>query len=201
MKPVFSLTVLVQPRVKRAAKVLKETLLSVFCTAAISSTAVANSLDAQLMNIQQIEQQGQQNIKQQNVEKARIAKIQAEKEHKIRAEKQARLEQQRLLVAQQKAQQLQAIEHEKLADKYRDQTYQDQLRKLEVQRQQIALEKELTRAKRENDFIDAELKQQNAKTDVIQSNADVNRKLANGEKMLLQDTGKAKVNQSKGWFG
>ncbi len=45
-----------------------------------------------------------------------------------------------------------------LRTKKRDQSYEDELRSLEIQKQKLALAKEEARVKRENEFIDQELK-------------------------------------------
>ena len=44
--------------------------------------------------------------------------------------------------------------------------------------------------------LEADLSEQAARTDVVQSNADASRDLALGNKALLEDTGKAEVNRS-----
>lgn len=66
------------------------------------------------------------------------------------------------------------------------------MRQLEIQSRKLELERQAARAKRENDFIDQDLKSQAAKTDVIQSEADVNRNLSIGGKELMQSEGKSR---------
>ena len=138
---------------------MRKSIIAICCTSFLSVAALASDLDSQLMNIQQIEQQGKQQIELQQIEQAIIIKAKAEHDQKVRAARQAQLHKQKLLAAQKKAKAEEAVKSEQLADKYRDQAYQDQLRQLEIKRQLIALDKEGTRANRENDFIDAELKQ------------------------------------------
>lgn len=90
---------------------------------------------------------------------------------------------------------------EKKADKKRDQDFVDQLRQLEIQRQKLAIERESARMKRENEFIDQELNQSKATTDVIQPHADANH-LSEGDKSL-ESAAKAEDEkaESKSWFG
>ncbi|MBS2146038.1 DUF5384 family protein, partial [Salmonella enterica subsp. enterica serovar 1,4,[5],12:i:-] len=70
------------------------------------------------------------------------------------------------------------VEAELKADKNRDQKYEDELRTLEIEKQKLALAREEARVKRENEFIDQELKNKAAQTDVIQSHADSNRNIS-----------------------
>ncbi|EOK8724710.1 DUF5384 family protein [Escherichia coli] len=86
------------------------------------------------------------------------------------------------------------------ADKKRDQSYEDELRSLEIQKQKLALAKEEARVKRENEFIDQELKHKAAQTDVVQSEADANRNMTEGGRDLMKSVGKAEENKSDSWF-
>ncbi|MFT4417341.1 DUF5384 family protein, partial [Fredinandcohnia humi] len=56
------------------------------------------------------------------------------------------------------------LDAEATADKKRDQSNEDELRSLEIQKQKLALAKEEARVKRENEFIDQELKHKAAQT-------------------------------------
>jgi sulfur carrier protein ThiS len=91
-------------------------------------------------------------------------------------------------------------EAEAAADKKRDQTYQDQLRALDVQQRSLAVEAEKARVSRSNEYIDQELKAKAAETDVVKSQADSNRNLSEGAKTLLEKTGDAEVKSQSGWF-
>jgi len=106
-------------------------------------------------------------------------------------------EQQQERTAMAKAQQRHA---EALADKKRDQSYEDQLRATVVQKRQLEIEMEKARLARANDYIDQELKAKAAETDVVKSQADANRDLSSGTKTLLEDTGKAEVKSQSGMF-
>ncbi|MDU7958844.1 MAG: DUF5384 family protein, partial [Escherichia coli] len=56
------------------------------------------------------------------------------------------------------------------------------------------------RVKRENEFIDQELKHKVAQTDVVQSEADANRNMTEGGRDLMKSVGKAEENKSDSWF-
>ncbi len=87
-----------------------------------------------------------------------------------------------------------------LRTKKRDQSYEDELRSLEIQKQKLALAKEEARVKRENEFIDQELKHKAAQTDVVQSEADANRNMTEGGRDLMKSVGKAEENKSDSRF-
>lgn len=84
------------------------------------------------------------------------------------------------------------LDAEASADKKRDQSYEDELRSLEIQKQKLALAKEEARVKRENEFIDQELKHKAAQTDVVQSEADANRNMTEGGRDLMKSVAKQK---------
>lgn len=86
------------------------------------------------------------------------------------------------------------------ADKKRDQSYEDELRKLELEERKLELERRRARVSRENDFIDHELKRSAAHTDVIQSEADANRTLSDGANSLMKQVGEAEVKKNSGFF-
>lgn len=92
------------------------------------------------------------------------------------------------------------LDAEATADKKRDQSYEDELRSLEIQKQKLTLAKEEARVKRENEFIDQELKHKAAQTDVVQSEADANRNMTEGGRDLMKSVGKAEENKSDSWF-
>lgn len=82
----------------------------------------------------------------------------------------------------------------------KDESYQDQLRDLDLQQKKLQLQAQQTAVNRENDMIDQKLKHDAAETDLVQSKADANRNLSQGEKTLLQDSGTAKVKKASSWF-
>jgi hypothetical protein len=89
---------------------------------------------------------------------------------------------------------------EAVADRKRDQTYEDQLRDVDLQMRQVELQKMKARANRENDYIDQDLRHKAAETDAVQSKADAERNLSEGGKSLMQSTGEARIKESSGWF-
>lgn len=86
------------------------------------------------------------------------------------------------------------------ADKKRDQAYQDQLRELNIEEQDLKLQAEKAHVARENEFIDQELKRQAAQTDVIKSQADATRNVSSGVKDYLDQSGAAEVKKESGIF-
>ncbi|WP_329911584.1 DUF5384 family protein [Serratia quinivorans] len=166
----------------------------------LSVAGHAADLQQQLAAVAQAEQDGkQQEQQQQNARQAELARtFRAEQQRQahaaaVRADAQRR----RDAALQAERKQTQAVI---LADKRRNQSYEDELRALNIQKQQLALEKETARVKRENDFIDQELKAKTAQTDVMQSEADANRDLSSGGKALLQSEGRAREKKASGWF-
>lgn len=79
------------------------------------------------------------------------------------------------------------------AERKRNQAYQDQLRQLQIKKEKLDLQAKKTAVSRENDFINAKLSRQKAETNVIQSQADANRKLSTGAEVLMEKTGEAKL--------
>jgi hypothetical protein len=122
------------------------------------------------------------------------AAAQAQEEQRQAAALALQQQRQAAILAQQ---QQRAAEAE--ADKKRDQAYQDQLRALDVQQKQLAVEAEKARVARSNEYIDQELKAKAAETDVVKSEADSNRDISSGTKTLLEKTGDAEVKSQSGW--
>ncbi|AWX16036.1 hypothetical protein CEP48_07570 [Mergibacter septicus] len=89
---------------------------------------------------------------------------------------------------------------EYIADKRRDQAYEDLLRLLQLEAMKLELERKKARVKREDDFIEQELKREAAKTDVIQSDADARRNISKGTETLLIKEGEARVKKESGFF-
>lgn len=87
-----------------------------------------------------------------------------------------------------------------MADKKRDQSYEDELRKLELEERKLELARKKARVSREDDFIEQELKREAAKTDVIQSDADATRNVSGGAKTLMEKEGEARVKKESGFF-
>lgn len=165
-----------------------------------SGNGFASSLQEQLSAVAQAEQQGK-------AEEQRLSDIQQEKinaaerlERQRRASAVAEANRKAAIASAEKKARREKIEAEVKADKTRDQGYEDELRSLEIQKQKLALAREEARVKRENEFIDQELKNQAAHTDVIQSNADSNRNMSEGGRDLMKSEGKAREKKASSWF-
>ncbi|EFB3259640.1 hypothetical protein FLN92_07000 [Escherichia coli] len=166
--------------------------------ASLSYPAIASSLQDQLSAVAEAEQQGKNEEQRQHDEwvAERNREIQQEKQRRANAQAAAN---KRAAAANKKARQ-DKLDAEASADKKRDQSYEDELRSLEIQKQKLALAKEEARVKRENEFIDQELKHKAAQTDVVQSEADANRNMTEGGRDLMKSVGKAEENKSDSWF-
>lgn len=181
-----------------AGYLMKKTFLLLILS--LSSSSFAGSLQQQLSAVAQAEHQGKvEEQRQSDFNREQIAR--EERHEKQReADAAAMANKKAALIAAEKKAQREKVEAETLVRRKRDEGYEDELRNLEIQKQKLALAREEARVKRENDFIDQELKSQAAQTDVVQSNADSNRNLSEGSKDLLKSEGKARVEKASGWF-
>ncbi|QMM74598.1 DUF5384 family protein [Escherichia coli] len=167
--------------------------------AALSSSTFASSLQDQLSAVAEAEQQGKNEEQRQHDEWVAERNREIQQEKQRRANAQAAANKRAAAAADKKARQ-DKRDAEATADKKRDQSYEDELRNLEIQKQKLALAKEEARVKRENEFIDQELKHKAAQTDVVQSEADANRNMTEGGRDLMKSVGKAEENKSDSWF-
>jgi hypothetical protein len=144
----------------------------------------------------------QQRATQAAIERRRSAAQQAARGEAMASKKrdQDYEDQLRAIQIEQARVQLLADQQKVTTDKKRDQAYEDQLRALEIQQKTLELKRMETRASRESDFIDRDLKNEDAKTDVIQSGADATRALSDGSKTLMQDAGTAAIKKESGFF-
>ncbi|HIH9049513.1 TPA: DUF5384 family protein [Escherichia coli] len=170
--------------------------LSCLCT----FHANASSLQDQLAAIARAENEGK--TEEKRIEDARKEQErQRANSERIRKERAAAAaaakEKQRRLAELERKEKLEA---EMAANKKRDQDYEDQLRQLELENRKLELEAKKARVNRANDFLDQELKERSAQTDVIQSEADVRRNISTGTKELLQSEGKARESKAKSWW-
>ena len=115
-----------------------------------SGSSFANSLREQLSAVAQTEQQGK-------AEEQRLMDIQREKieenkrlEQKRRERARAEANRRAAIASAERKAHRERIEAELKADKNRDQKYEDELRKLEIEKQKLALAREEARVKREN---------------------------------------------------
>lgn len=79
----------------------------------------------------------------------------------------------------------------------RNEAHEDTLRDLEVENLKLDLQAKRMRVSRTDQFIDQELKEQAAKTDVIQSEADSNRNISSGIGEGLKSMGRAEEAKAK----
>ncbi|CAI8771254.1 DUF5384 family protein [Pseudomonas sp. IT-P74] len=159
------------------------------------------TLAGQFDNLYQIEQQTKQAEAATEAERLRQAAA-----DRAREEARSAADRRQRAAAQQAAQQraleqrkTQEVEHKRVQT--REEGFEDELRALELEERRLALQAKRARTARANDYIDAELRDSAARTDVIQSEADSARNVTSGAKSLLEDSGKAEVNRSGRLFG
>lgn len=178
---------------------MKKILLCAILTM-LSSTAFASSLQDQLSAVAEAEQQGKNEEKKEHDEWVAERNREIQQEKQRRANAQAAANKKAAAVAAERKARQDKLDADAATDKKRDQGYEDELRSLEIQKQKLALAKEEARVKRENEFIDQELKRSAAHTDVVQSEADANRNMSEGGRDLMKSVGKAEENKSDSWF-
>ncbi|MCN4695943.1 DUF5384 family protein [Escherichia coli] len=164
--------------------------------ASLSYPAIASSLQDQLSAVAEAEQQGKNEEQRQHDEWVAERNREIQQEKQRRANAQAAANKRAATAAANKKARQDKLDAEATADKKRE----DELRSLEIQKQKLALAKEEARVKRENEFIDQELKHKAAQTDVVQSEADANRNMTEGGRDLMKSVGKAEENKSDSWF-
>lgn len=162
-----------------------------------AATAVAGQFD-QLYQIEQQTKQSQAALEAERLRQAAAAQQRAEA--RDAAARQQRAAAQRA-AAQRAAEQQQAQAAERKRVLTREEAYEDDLRALELEERRLALQAKKAKVARANDYIDAELRDSAARTDVIQANADSARNVTSGAKSFLEDTGKAQVKRAGGLFG
>jgi hypothetical protein len=143
--------------------------------------AVGAAVDAHNAQLALIQAQQQAAYQAQLAEAARRQRIADHLALKEQAADQARLD--RLAAA-------------KAAREAKNESYADEQRDLDLQSRKLDLQAKAVDVSRENDVISSGIAREKAKTDVIQSNADVNRNISSGIKSNLEDSGKAEVKKA-----
>ncbi|MGB4072454.1 DUF5384 family protein [Pseudomonas sp.] len=159
--------------------------------------ALANQFD-QLYQIEQETKQAQANAEAERIRQAAAEQARAEARDEANRRQRAASQQ---AAAQKAAAQRQVQDAENKRVRTREEGFEDELRALELEERKLELQAKRARAARANDYIDAELRESAAKTDVIQSDADASRNVTSGTKALLEDAGEAEVNRSNRLFG
>ncbi|BBR56400.1 MULTISPECIES: DUF5384 family protein [Pseudomonas] len=162
-----------------------------------AATAMAGQFD-QLYQIEQQTKQAEAAAQTERLRQAEAAQRRADAREA--AARQQRAAAQRA-AAQRAAEQQQAQAAERKRVQAREEGYEDELRALELEERRLALQAKKAKVARANDYIDAELRDSAARTDVIQSNADAARNVTSGTKSLLEDAGKAEVKRAGSLFG
>ncbi|MNZ65765.1 hypothetical protein D3C78_839650 [compost metagenome] len=173
-------------------RIVLTSLLSVLAVPALASQFdQLRQIEVQHERAQAVERAEQ--LRQAEAARARQeAKEEAYRRNKLAAQERARLS---------ALEQRRAEEAEEKRQRGRAERFEDEDRELELEERRLRLQALKAKAARANDYIDAELRESAAKTDVIQSEADSARNVTSGTKSLLEDTGSAEINRSKSLFG
>ena len=99
------------------------------------------------------------------------------------------------------AQRQAAINAEQARKRNRQEGYEDAHRNLELEERRAQVAMQQAKAKRANDYVDADLKRENARTDVVQSKADSTRAVATGQRDMMSGIGKGEGQKNRGVFG
>ncbi len=166
---------------------MKKILFVSFFLSAITSVYGQPSLQDQ---INAVNNEQTRIVNEENRRRAIAAQQEQDRQKAIAAQQEAQAKAQRAAA--------EARERERLKDKARNQTFEDENRQIDLELRRAALEKEKARAKRSNEYIDQELKREGAVTDVVQSQADATRNVSQGEKDLRSGIGKGAA--KSGWF-
>ena len=171
---------------------MRRVLFTVALLGAIPPAAFGQTVQDQINSVYQAQQQ----------EEARQRAAYDAQQAELRREHQSQLAAERARAAAAGALQKQREEAAQ-ADKQRNQTYEDQLRELNIERQKAELQAEKARTDRETDFINADLARRGAETDVVKSQADrtrseadANRNVSSGVKNYLDQAGAAAVERA-----
>lgn len=182
----------------------------------------AASLEDQLRSIQAEEVQEAQKVESAEQKRQESKKVAAQQKADEAARKAASLQAERarmivvkkaeaLVVAKARQEKEEAKTNERLADKYREQAYEDEIRELEMMERRAMAKARAKNAERmvntQVDSATADVEMKRSATDLIQSKADTNRIEAKGNKALKEklgdaviNTSEAEVNKSKSWL-
>lgn len=167
----------------------------------LSTLAGPLMAQTQFEQLHQIEVQQEQAEGVQRTEQQRAYEIERSRQQ---AQEQA-YQRQRQAAAQQAQAQAQAARKAKQEEnkhlQERGERFEDEDRALALEERRLKLDAMKARAARTNDYIDAELRESAAKSDVIQSQADATRNVSSGAKSLMESSGDAEINRSKKLFG
>lgn len=142
------------------------------------------------------EQLHQVEVQHQQAQAAEQARAMAREEEARRAQGIAQAR-----AAEQSAARRKAVAQEQARMRKRNEQQRDEEHALDIEERKLRLQAMKARTERTNEFIDAELRDSAAQSDVVQSKADALRNLSSGTKTLLEDAGKAEVNRSNKFFG
>lgn len=162
--------------------------------------ACAQSLQEQISNVDNVMAHQTAAEAEAQVTEQKRAQEQHAAEALARAKEQGRAAAQYAAQSAERNKQLAAQQSLREQAKLREQAREDKLRDLQVEEASLDLEAKRARAKRANEFVDQELKEKAANTDVVQSEADATRNISAGVADNLKSTGKAAETKAGKWF-
>jgi hypothetical protein len=172
---------------------MRKALIALAIAGAASPAALGQTLQDQINSVYQAQQQDE--ARQRAAYDAQQAELRRQRQEQLSAERARNAS--AVALQKQRADEAQA-------DKQRNQSYDNQLRDLNIERQKAELQAEKARAARENEFIDADLAHRSAVTDVVKSGADrnrseadANRNVSSGIKNYLDQSGAAEVKKAR----
>lgn len=179
---------------------IKTTILATIIMSAVGASGFAmaapNPFDNAVRVTEQIKQEKAARLAAEKAE--RQAELAAQRAHEQKMAKIAAAQRAKQAAAQAAARQ--AKENERLADKAREQSYEDELRALalEEKRMELTHKKAMLEAqsKAADKYVEQDLNVRKAATDVIQSQADANRNVTEGIRDNLQKNGDAQIKQA-----
>ena len=169
-------------------------------TLLVPTITQADYLTDQINAVDRVHQQG---IQRQNdeIQRARDSAIQQQKEERMARE---RIEAKRIAAYREQQQRnaaaTKARNEERLSDKRRYQNQEDEDRAIELENKRLELQMKRAKAARADEYVTQDLGREKATTDVIQSNADANRTVSQGEKELRTGIGKGAEAEGKSLF-
>lgn len=163
--------------------------VTLFANAQIDMSGIRAAGAAQEQNTRQAEEQRRQYMAEQKERE----RVRAEQE-RMAQERAFEVEKKRIDAAQAAERDRMALVRERQAreekEKSRNRAFEDEQRRLDLMDRKADLATKRARADRSNDYIDRELSREDAKTNVVNSNADANRNLSEGGRDMMRGIGK-----------
>ena len=164
-------------------------LVALVANAEIDLSGIRAAGAVQEQNTRQAEEQHRQYLAEQKERE----RVKAEQDQ-VAQQRAFEIEKKRIDAAQAAERDRLALMRERQAreekERARNRAFEDEQRRLDLMDRKADIAARRARADRSNDYIDRELSREDAKTNVINSNADANRNLSEGSRDLMRGIGK-----------